>query len=167
MKPTVLLTVIFISICVGAQCQCNPELKQHWKAFKSALHEKNVRIRDFTSAIKKGGLADSTLLEEIKVTADYLDLRLGQWNRDTHEIRILVDLNLQLDERFSNVIKKIADADKLPEIDDFLSLQAALGSAMNNVYVSAQHFNETAESFGCKDLRIELYKGAQPPRIKF
>ena len=167
MKTTDLLTMIFISICVGAQCQCDPELKQPWKDFKSALHEKNVRIRDFTSAIKKGGLADSTLLEEIKVTSDYLDLRLGQWNRDTYEIRMLVDLNLQLDERFSNVIKKIADADKLPEIDDFLSLQAALGSAMNNVYVSAQHFNETAESFGCKDLRIELYKGAQPPKVKF
>lgn len=167
MKHKFLLTMMFASLAMFAQSEYNPALKNSWKIFKSALHEKNDILRDFTSAIKKGNFSDSTLMEETKIIGDYFNLRLGQSNLDADEIRTLLDSNKQLDERFSKVIKTLGDADKLTEIEDFLGLQSRLGWAMNRIYVSADGHNEIAKRLGLKDLHIELHNATRPPKVKF
>jgi hypothetical protein len=167
MKHRTLLSVILLSICICAQSQTDPALQERWTVFKMALREKSDILHDFTSAIKKRASADSTLLQEIKVIGDYFDLRLKQRNMDAIEIQTILDLNQQLDERFSKAIEKIAKKDKLMEIEDFLQLQSDLGWAMNRIYVTAEAYNEIAKTLDRTDLHIELHKGTQPPEIKF
>lgn len=167
MKPLALLTVIFASICIDAQCQTDPALKESWEGFKSALHEKNGILIDFISAIEPANLADTALLEEIRVISDYFDLRLGQRNVDAYEIRVLLDLNAELDEHFSDAFKTMTKDNRLTEIADFPRFQSELLNAVNKLHLSVARFNEIADKLGRKDLHLELHKSTQPPKVKF
>lgn len=169
MKHRFLITVIFSSICMCAQSQNDASLQERWTVFKMALKNKKDVINDLMSAImKEDSSTDSKLWEEIKAISNSFDLRLRQSNLDAKEVREILNLNKQLDQRVSKVLEKKTKDGNLTEIEDFFHLQAELGTAMNRLYVSADRFNEIATNLGRKELFIDLHgENKQPPQIKF
>jgi polyhydroxyalkanoate synthesis regulator phasin len=169
MKQRFLITVILTSICMCAQSQTDPALRESWTVFKMALENKKDVINDLMSAImKEDSSTDLRLSEQIKDISDSLDLRLRQSNLDAKEIRTLLNLNKRLDERVSKVLEKKMKDGNLTKIEDFFHLQAELGAAMNRLYISTDRFNEIAEQLSRKDLFIDLHgENKQPPKVKF